>query len=186
MARLLSIICVVTLLGGCSKVDRNMAKILNYREQLIAANQCSFQAKIVADYGNRIYDFDLDCIADKNGNLQFVVLAPDSISDITGQIHAGGGRLSFDSTVLAFPLIADGLLSPVSAPWIFLNALRSGYIISTGATDDGFRLTVNDSYAEDALRVDIWMDKQGAPFFGEIFWKNTRILSLTIENFCFM
>ena len=156
---------------------------LQLRERLLQCENCTFQSEITADYGDQLHRFVVDCRGDSEGNIYFTVLEPESICGITGEIHASGGRLTFDGTALGFPLMADGMLSPVSAPWVMLKSLRSGYLAACGQENDGHRLTLQDSYEEDALQLDIWTDLQGVPNFAEILWQGRRILSLKIDNF---
>ena len=183
MRRVLSCCCLLLLLSGCSREDRDLAAVMKLREQLLQAEKCLFQAEISADYGQQIHQFCVSCDADRDGTVHFSVTAPESISGITGELSASGGRLKFDSAVLGFPLLGDGTLSPVSAPWVFLNSLRSGYLSACGETGDGVRVTVFDSYAEDALQLDIWLDEEFLPYYGEFFWRGQRVLSLKIDNF---
>ena len=163
-----------------------MDTALQLRKQLLQCEGCKFQAEITADYGNQIYRFVLDCRADKQGNMHFTVIEPQSICGITGEILESQGRLTFEHTALGFPLMAEGMLSPVCAPWIFLKSLRSGYLASCADTESGLRLTLQDSYAENALQVDVWTDREGSPSFAELLWKGQRILSLKIDNFAIL
>ena len=183
MKRVLGLWVIVFLFSGCSGPDRNMTQVLQFRESLMQSEGCAFRAKIAADYGQQVYHFTVDCTSDKEGNLSFTLVEPESIAGISGEIRADGGRLLFDSTVLGFPLLADGNLAPVSGPWVFLCALRSGYITSCGNTEEGILVTVNDSYAEDALELNVWVNHQLAPLRGEILWKGRRVLSLELDNF---
>lgn len=153
------------------------------RNRILSAEGCSFQAEITADYGEKIQVFTLSCEMDKQGNLTFTVVAPDTISGISGSITEFGGGLKFDATTLAFPLLADGQLSPVSTPWILMRALRSGYIESCGQDDDLFRATIHDSYAENALQLEIWFNNAQQPVRGEFIWDGRRILTVVVSNF---
>ena len=45
------------------------------------------------------------------------------------------------------------------------------------------RLTMDDSYAEDALRMEIWLNGDDLPVRGEIYYGGRRILSLDVKNF---
>ena len=170
-------------LCGCGNEKGNMETALQLRNQLLQCERCTFQADITADYGEQLHRFVADCHADSDGNIYFTVMEPETIAGITREIHASGGRLTFDDTALGFPLLADGMLSPVSAPWVVLKALRSGYMASCGATETGLRLTLHDSYDADALQVDVWTDTEAIPLFAEILWQGRRILSLKIDNF---
>ena len=153
------------------------------RNRILSAEGCSFQAEITADYGEKLHSFILFCKTDKQGNLSFTVEAPDSISGIAGSITETGGGLKFDTSTLAFPLLADGQLSPVSTPWILMRALRSGYIESCGQDNDLYRATIHDSYAENALQLEIWFDHAQRPVRGEFIWSGRRILTVIVSNF---
>jgi hypothetical protein len=88
--------------------------------------------------------------------------------------------------VIAFDLLADGQLSPVSAPWVFMKALRSGYLTSCGKEGEYLRLAVDDSYADDALHLDIWLGEGDLPVRAEILWQGSRVLSMEVGNFTFL
>jgi hypothetical protein len=49
--------------------------------------------------------------------------------------------------------------------------------------EDLLRLTIDDSYEEDALKVDIWLDETDTPVRAEILYDGRRILTLIIKNF---
>lgn len=156
-----------------------MDEALALRSAIVQAECCSFSAVITADYGDMVYGFSMKCIADNNGNVSFEVMKPETIAGITGQLTSDGGTVTFDEIELAIPMLTDDQITPVSAPWILIRSLRGGYITSC---DDG-RITINDSYAEDALRVDITLDQENYPVLAEIYWKNRRILTLEVTSF---
>ena len=81
-----------------------------------------------------------------------------------------------------FSLLADEQVSPVSAPWLLMKTLRSGYLTSCNQEEEFLRLTVNDSYEEDALTLDIWL-KEEAPVRGEILFRGKRILTVEVSDF---
>lgn len=170
-------------LAGCSSEDKEMARAIKLRSDLLAASEVGFHASITADYGDILQTFAMDCRGNAAGDIAFSVAEPETISGITGTVSAAGGKLTFDDEVLYFDLLTDDQLSPVSAPWIFLKTLRSGYILSTGMEADFLRLTIDDSYDDDALRLDIWLDSEDIPVRGEILYDGRRILSLDITNF---
>ena len=153
------------------------------RNRILSANECSFLAEITADYGEKIQTFTLSCTVDAQGDLAFCVVSPESISGIAGIIDDKGGKLKFDQTMLSFPLLADGQLSPVSAAWILMHTLRSGYIASCGTDENLNRATIYDSYSEDALQLEVWFDGDLTPVQGEIIWDGRRILTVTVSNF---
>ena len=137
------------------------------RFKVLAAETVSFDAQITADYGDKVHTFSMSCQGDSLGNLNFTVTEPESISGITGRIDQKGGALTFDDTALHFDLMADEALSPVSAPWILLKTLRSGYLTSACREEGKIRLTIDDSYEDDALTLDIRLDGNNLPEWAE-------------------
>ncbi len=184
MKRILCMLCLLALLCGCAAQDGAMEEALSLRASLLSKG-VAFDADVTADYGDRLYQFSLHCQASPQGALTFQVTAPETIAGITGTISAGGGKLTFDDQALAFSLLADGQISPVAAPWILMQTLRGGYLTSCTRESGGIRVAIDDSYEEDALHLDIWLDDKGLPQRGEILWQGRRILSMNIENFVF-
>ena len=172
-------LCFMT---GCADASGEIRRAMALRDRLLS-NGCSFDGEITADYGDKIHQFSVSCQADSQGNLEFSVLEPASIAGITGKVKDSGGTLTFDDKALCFSLLADGQITPVCAPWIFLKTLRGGYLTSAGVEGEGLRLSLDDSFEEDALHVDIWLDEEDIPIRGEMLYGGRRILSLDVKNF---
>ncbi len=185
MKRIAALLCIVLLLTGCSGKDQGMDKAMGLRARLLSKS-VSFDAEITADYGDKTYAFTMNCQADTQGNLTFQVLQPELISGISGTVSASGGKLTFDDTALAFDLMADGQFSPVSGPWLLMKTLRSGYLTSSNREGELLRLSIDDSYNDDALHLDIWLDDQDTPIRGEIMWQGRRLLTIAVKNFTFV
>ncbi len=177
-----SLLLALVLLTGCGNKDEELSRGMALRANMLPS-AVSFDAEITADYGDELHTFNVYCEGDSQGNLGFRVTAPETLADITGHIEAGEGKLTFRDTVLAFPLLAEDQLSPVSAPWIFYTTLRGGYLTAAGMEEELLRLTIDDSYAEDALTVDIWLNEKDLPIRAEILYDGRRILTLAIKNF---
>ena len=185
MKRVLCLFVILIFLAGCSGENRELERCLALRERLLVTG-CQFTGIVTADFGDKIYTFNLECIADSKGSLQFTVKDPEEIAGIGGTVLAGKGKLEYQDAVLAFPLLAEGEISPVSAPWILVNALRSGNMISGGKEGDYLLLTVRDSFAENALELDVWLDEQNIPVKAEILWQGRRAVSIALEDFRFV
>ncbi len=183
MKRMLAVVLIVGLLAGCSAGKSEIDRAMALRQKLLEGSGCSFDAVITADYGDKIYTFRMDCQGDKEGNLAFTVTEPDTISGITGNISHEKGALTFDDKVLAFELLSEGQVTPVSAPWLIINTLRSGYLSACGTDGENLRIAIDDSYEEDALHLDIWLDSADLPIRAEILWQGRRIVSADIRNF---
>ncbi len=178
-------LCASLFLFGCKASEDCLDKGISFRNRLLESNGCSFQSEITADYGERVYQFSMACRADKDGNVTFEVQAPESISGICGKITGQSSAITFDDQILAFQSLTDDQITPVNAPWILLKTLRSGYIRSCAEEDGGFALVIDDSYAENALRLNISFE-ENVPEQCEIFWKGRRILTVAIEAFAFL
>ena len=178
MKRLFPIFMCICLFVGC-KGNEVTDTALALRSAVLQAKSCSFTAEITADYGDMTYSFTMDCVADDQGNVSFTVTKPETIAGITGKLTADGGSVTFDDTALAIPMLTDDQITPVSAPWILMRTLRGGYI--TSCTDG--RITIDDSYENDALKLDIALDNDNRPALAEIYWKNRRILTVEVTSF---
>lgn len=178
---LLMLLAVFLCLNGCQKGNDELERVMSLRTKLLGSS-CQFEAAVTADYGDKTCSFSVACTADQAGNLQFEVLRPATISGITGSISEGSGKLTFDDAALAFPLQADGLLSPVSGPWVLLQALRGGYVRHCVMEDGLLRVRVDDSFEDDALTLDIWLDGI-IPVRGDIYEENRRILAIEVKSF---
>lgn len=186
MKRVLAMLLIVFLFAGCGSGGRGMERAMSLRERLLKSNGCAFDAVITADYGEKVYTFSMHCRTDSNGELTFTVTDPQTINGITGTIGPEGGNLTFDKQVLAFEMLADGQVTPVSAPWLLIHTLRSGYLASCGEDGGGLRIRIDDSYAEDALHLDIWLNSDDLPTRGEILWQGRRVVSVEVRNFSYV
>jgi len=180
MKKLLVILLVFLL--GCSGADPEMEEALQLRSRLLAAASVSFEAQVGADYIDAVGEFALDCAFDGTGRMTFTVREPEDIAGIAGSCTGTEGAVEFEDTVLAFPLMADGRLSPLAGPWVLMKALREGAITAVGREGELLHLTVDDSYADDALTVEVWIG-DGSVEEAEIAWEGRRCLTMEVDDF---
>lgn len=166
--------------------NTSLDRAMRARQELNNGVGCEFEAVVTADYGDSVYTFTLQCTADSEGNIEFSVIDPASISGISGQIANDKGSIVFDDKILAFSMLADGYITPVSAPWLFLKTFRGGYIHGCSSEESLTRLILHDTYKEEPLQVDIWMDETAIPVRADFLWKNRRILAMDVKNFRYL
>lgn len=183
MRRIVPILMLAALLCGCGVHHKELDRAMALRAKVLTAAGCSFDAEITANYADRVYTFLMHCQCDEKGKVDFTVLEPETIAGVTGSVSDEGGKLTFDDQALAFDLMADGQVSPVSAGWLMMKALRGGYVRSCGVKGDKISLQIADSYADDALQLEILLDENDLPEYAEILYKDRRFLSLHIRNF---
>ena len=173
------------LLPGCGGGKDAIAQAMDLRARLLSSNGYTFDTEVTADFGDKVYTFAMNCRADNAGNVTFTVILPETIAGISGVIDSNGGKITFDDVALAFGLLADGRLTPVSAPWVLVHTLHYGYITACAQTDSGVMISINDSYEDEALNLSVYLGRDGLPAEAEIFWNGRRVLSLTVKNFTF-
>ena len=185
MKRLLVLVLLMALLCGCTEHRQDMDRAMALRGKL-QKSTVAFSVDITADYGDKRHSFSMDCQCDAQGELQFSVTQPENISGITGKIAQNSGKLTFDDQILAFDILADGLISPVSAPWVMMETLRGGYLTACSQDGENLRVDIDDSYAENALHLEIWLDGEDVPQKCEIYWQGRRLLSMNIKSFRYL
>ena len=173
---------LLLLLCGCSGKNEELDRAMALRAQLLG-HDCSFDAEITADYGDKLHTFGMHCVGDNDGVVRFEVTSPDTLAGITGILNGEEGKLTFDDQGVAFSMLADGQVTPVSGPWILMKTLLGGYITACNEEDGFLHLMINDSYADDALELEIWLDGESRPIQTEIGYDGRRILTMEIENF---
>lgn len=183
MKRFILLLLIAALLVGCADGSNSAKEGLSLRQKILAAQGSEFDAVICATYSECTYTFTLHCITDSSGNMTFVVKDPESISGIAGKITDAGGDLRFDDTVLGFDPVADGLLSPVCSPWLFMKTLRGGYLHATQKEDSGTILIFDDTFRSESVQSHIRVDNNLLPVSCEIYWMGKRYLSIDVRNF---
>ena len=166
---------------GCSGRDPAMEEALALRSRCLGGD-VSFRTEIRADYITNIECFTLDCAFDTAGKMRFTVLEPDDIDGIRGTVTGTGGTVDYDDVVLGYPLLAEGRLSPLASPWVLMKALREGCIVAVGREGEMLHLTIDDSYADNALTLEIWLE-EGQVEAAEIAWEGRRCVTMTVEDF---
>lgn len=185
MKRIVGLLLVLLLLVGCSDHSGQMDRVMALRGK-VQQKGVSFDTVVTADYGDKHYTFSMSCEADVIGNLKFTVTEPQTIAGISGIVSKGSGKLTFDDKALAFDMLADNLISPVTGPWVLMETLRGGYLTSCAAEGELLRLAIDDSYEENALHLDVWLNKEDMPQHSEIYWQGRRLLSMEVKNFKFL
>ena len=181
----LLILPCLLLLTACSADNDAMDSGMQFRELILSSEGCRFNCRIRTDFGDGEYTFDLSCETDKEGRMQFLVLSPEIISGICGYIDQGSGKITYNETVLSFPLLAEGAVSPVSAPWLFFKILTGGYIQAAGEDGEYVRLTVDDTFQSEDIVLELWL-RDTTPEYAEIVWQGRNVVCITISEFRFL
>lgn len=176
----LALVLLCLILTGCTQGEMN--RCLALRGKILRADSVEFVASITADYGTETCTFSMRCTGKPDGSVDYTVEEPESIQGISGTMDGQNGKIHFEDTAVAFPLLAMDLPSPVSAPMVFYTTLRQGYFIAAGKKGDEIILQADSSF-QDGLHLDIHFDGQMQPAYAVIFQADTGILTLSIGEF---
>ena len=178
-----ALLAVLLLLSGCGGTSHDLDRPMALRSRMLQSQGCRFETEITADYGDSVHIFSMTCQTNTQGDLDFAVTEPQTISGITGTIAREEGSLTFTGTALQFDTLVDDQITPVSAPWILTTAMRGGYLTSAGMEDGLLRVGIDDAYCGEELHVDVWLSEEDLPVKADILYGGRRIVSLNVRNF---
>ncbi len=161
-----------------------MAQAIEFRGELISQGGCSFRAQITADYGQEVQNFTLDCDVDEEGTVSFYVVEPDTIEGITGSVEGESGMVTYDGLQLAFPLMINDQISPVSAPALTVSCWMKEFILSAGLFEDLYRVSYEKKINNKDLLIDTYFEKD-IPISAELCYNGYRIINIKIMDFSF-
>lgn len=187
MRKLVLCVLMMTLLlaacGGAGKDNGLEQEALTIRGEFLSMSGCSGSAAITADYGQRVYRWELSFSVTSEETV-LTLTAPETAAGLTARLPAGrDGVLEYDGAILETgPLDEDGL-TPVSAIPAILSDLQKGYLDSCVEEDwEGrsvLRLFIRDPELEPGRgrELSLWMDREThAPLRAE----------LSRDGFCFI
>lgn len=128
---------------------------LAIRGEYLAMTSCAADAAITADYGRRVYQYELSAAVD-GAETVLTLTAPETVAGITARLTGEDSFLEYDDLCLETGTLDGDGLTPVSAIPALLEAARSGYITAC-ALEEGEAATL--------LRVDTG-DPEGRPGAG--------------------
>lgn len=172
------------LLGGCSTQTDAMQQALDFRAALLSAQGCDFTAHVTLDYGESVTKFTLACTYDVQKGLHLRVVEPQSIAQIEADVCGEEAVITFEDAQLALDSLADGNLTPLSAPFLVCKSWLEGYIDAAGRQDEQLRVSYLSGYGSKELTIDTWFLAQtGWPIRAEIAHDGITVLKLELTNF---
>lgn len=172
-------------LTACNRnsVDRSMQQAIDFRTALMSAGGCAFQADVSADFGEKVYDFTVQCRYMQDEKAVLTVTKPEIIAGIEATVSADGARITFDGTELDFGHLANGRVAPMAVPWLLGRAWSSEYIHAAGKDGETVVVTYLMGYNEDEITIETWFDAAGTPVRCDISHDRQRCLAITISDF---
>ena len=129
--KLLSCVLMMTLLlSGCRGGGENSteASALALRDTYKNLAGWSSEVDVTAEVGDKVFDFTLDAIWQKDGETVLTITAPELLAGITARIADGETVLEYDGAGLSLGLLDGRGLTAVSAvPWV-MEQIAGGYM----------------------------------------------------------
>lgn len=194
MRKLLLCVPMITLLllpacAGRAGAGEAEELALAIRGEYLAMTSCTADAAVTADYGRRVYQYDMAVEVDGEETV-LTLSAPETVAGITARLTGEDSFLEYDGLCLETgPLDGDGL-TPVSAIPALLSAARSGYITAcTPEEGDGsslLRIDTGDPEGSPGAgtEVSLWFDSAThALVRGEIYIDGFRAILCEFSDF---
>ena len=147
--------------GGPAGASEAETLSLALRGEYLEMTSCAATAAITADYGQRVYQYEL-AVSVSGEETLLTLSAPETVAGITARLTGKDSLLEYDGmSVETGPLDGDGL-TPVSAIPALLEAAKSGYVAACALEEDGalLRLDCGDPEGRPGTGVEtsLWFD----------------------------
>ncbi len=158
-------ILLLLLLTACSGKESSLnAMALAFRTDYLNMQHWEGSMQVRADYGERVYEYGLSFVGDKEGELRLTIEQPDALSGVTAVIAKDQTQLEFEGERLETGPLSENGVTPVDALPALLRYLTEGYIAECGKETleerDCLRLNFRDPEAlsGDGEEAVLWLD----------------------------
>jgi len=107
-------LCLLCACGG--KEQNPLQAPMDFRAGLLARGGCAFELAARCEAGDRLWELELACELDAEGNGSVTVLAPESIAGIRAVLEGGKGSLRYGELSLGLGKLPGTELAPAAAP----------------------------------------------------------------------
>ncbi len=186
-AKLLALMISLVLLAGCASGEGWEEKWGEKRDELSAAQELSFTARLSADLGETVFDCAMDCRR-ASGETTVTMTEPELAEGMTVRFENGGASVAYGGTQLYLGETDAEIPTPAqSVPMIF-DALTLGHAVSlwTESAEDGSELLCAQIYAGEDVSVLLRLDAGGLePRYAEIVCAGRAVISCEISDFAY-
>lgn len=159
------VLMMTLLLSACSAGgEGNKAEeaALQARGEYLAMTQGSGSAKITADYGKRVYCYELDFTVDEQATV-LKLTAPETVAGLEVRLSAEEGSvLECDGAILETGPLEEGGMTPLTAIPAILTAIRKGYLdlCTLEEQEEVLRILVRDPEKQlgTGLETTLWLN----------------------------
>ncbi len=163
---------------------------LSVRDTYLAAESCTGNMMVKADYGKRVYEYGVHFTWKPNGEVSMTLTSPEEVEGITVGIAQGETCLEFDQVRLETgPLGEDGL-SPMDGFPFLMRCLTEGYQAECSYEPLGDRETLRiacrapETAPSQGTEGVLWLDKEtGALLRGEVRSQGETVITCVVQEF---
>lgn len=140
-------------------------------------------ADLVADYGDRVYPFTLNC-TENRGAATLTIAAPDSVAGVTARVTADGATLTYDGAEVYTGGLTENGLSPMEAMPLMFRLWRDGLILEATfePVNDEACLTVLYRVT-DGVSLRTWFSRETSlPLMAELTSGGSTVITATFKN----
>ncbi len=176
------------LLSGCGGSGNTNSRTAELRQSYADLTFFSGTAEVTADYGDRVYQYEVAVSGDLTGGT-LEVTAPDSIAGASFTWSDGVGCVEYGSVTLETGALSPDGLSPADGVSLLLTALATGRELSCceerlDGEETCFYELANPSYGETVSTVLVWLSQaDGGLRRGEITWEGETVVTYLFPTF---
>ncbi len=180
---------VLTACGGRAQANSPQEQMLAIRAAYLAADSYAAKLDVMADYGQRVYNYSVD-VTVAGGESVLTVTDPEELAGITARLTDGQSQLEYDGAVLETGPLSDDGLTPLSAVPALLECARTGFIDSCSTERlgerDTLRILCRDPEVPDGQgrEITLWFDPVSRGLVqGEIAVDGYRVIQCSFKEF---
>lgn len=196
MRKLLLCVPMITLLlagcGGKTQGSEAEQLALLVRGEYLEMTACSLDASITADYGQRVYQYELSAAVGEEETV-LTLTAPEAVAGVTARLSGETGLLEYDGMSVETGTLDSEGLTPMSALPALLETAQSGYIAACALEEQeggGRLLRIDCGDPEEGpgtgTETTLWFDSDTCALVrGEISVDGFRVITCECSNFTF-
>lgn len=182
---------LVLVLSGCGGKGHEAEELLQKtRGKYLEMTACSGNARLTADYGQRVYEYGISFTWKQDGETVLVVTSPETVAGTCARILAGETALEYDGVMMETGPLDSAGLTPMDALPALLNCAREGYLAECGLEqgEEGERLHVvcreADKDPGQGVETQLWFAiEDGSMTRGEISEDGQTVIQCEISGF---
>lgn len=175
------ILSLSVLLSSCGGKTRPEQQVLSVRERYEEMKSVTAKASITADYGERIYSYEVDLSGNASAG-SLMVETPENIAGTVLRWSDGETRLDYDDISLETGPLTAGGLSPADAVPAILTAITSGELKECSLSREGELSAEFQSLRESSVTVICLFDKEQVLQKAELSENGRVVLTITFSH----